>query len=135
MNILSDLYWLRSRFWEVLANEGIGACLRKGLFKVRSIAFGDSSGLPFTLQSQSAQYEVWRKRHTLSRECLQRMRLAAGQMPTPPHITIVLVVSRIDEKRLRETIESLIAQTYPNWTLSVVGEVSRLRMMEQIINA
>lgn len=135
MNILSDLYWLRSRFWEVLANEGIGACLRKGLFKVRSIAFGDSSGLPFTLQSQSAQYEVWRKRHTLSRECLQRMRLAAGQMPTPPHITIVLVVSRIDEKRLRETIESLIAQTYPNWTLSVVGEVSRLRMMEHIINA
>lgn len=135
MNILPDLYWLRSRFWEVLANEGIGACLRKGLLKVRNIAFGDPSGLPLTLQNQLAQYEVWRKRHMPSHECLQRMRLAAAQMPTPPHITIVLVVSRVDEKRLRETIESLLAQTYPNWTLSVVGEVSRLRRVEHIINA
>ncbi len=133
MNILSDLYWLRSRFWEVLANEGIGACLRKGLLKVRSIAFGDSSGLSFTLPSQSAQYKVWRKHHTLSPECLQRMRLAAGQMPTPPHVTIVLVVSRIDEKRLRDTIESLLAQTYPHWTLSVVSEGCRLRMVEHIV--
>ncbi|MEK6804409.1 MAG: glycosyltransferase family 2 protein [Nitrospirota bacterium] len=63
------------------------------------------------------------------------MRIAAGQMPAPPHITIVLVVSRIDEKRLRETIESLLAQTYPHWTLSVVGKVPRLRMVEHIINA
>ena len=135
MNILSDLYWLRSRLWEVLANEGIGACLRKGLLKVRSIAFGDSSGLSLTLPSQSAQYEVWRKHHTLSPQCLQRMRLAAGQMPTPPHITIVLVVSRIDEKKLRETIESLLAQTYPHWTLSVVGEGCRLRMVEHVVRA
>lgn len=135
MNILSDLYWLRSRFSEVLANEGVGACLRKSLLKVRSMAFGDPWGFPFTVENQSTQYERWRKHHTLFPECLQRMRLAATQIPTPSHITIVLVVNRIDEKRLRETIDSLIAQTYPHWTLSVVGEGCRLRMVEHIVNA
>lgn len=63
------------------------------------------------------------------------MRFAATHMPTPPHISIVLVVNRIDEKCVRETIESLLAQTYPHWTLSVVGEGCCLRMVKPIVKS
>ena len=132
---LANIRWLFTRLWEVLANEGVAVCIRKSFIKLRSIVLGHPSGLPFSLHAHDKQYKVWQKHHIPSSDSLQRMRNMAEQMIAPQLITVILVVNRIEEKGSRETIDSLRAQTYPHWKLLVIGEVSRLSMLEHVVGS
>lgn len=127
---LANHWWLFARLRDILVNEGVSACLRKGFLKLRSIILGNSSGLPFSPHEQDDQYKVWRRQHVPSSENLHRMRAEAERLVEPEIMTVVLTVGGTDEEGLRETIESLRSQTYPHWRLLVIGEVSRSSVLE-----
>ncbi len=118
--------WLVMRLWQVLVNEGIMPCIRKSCAMLGGGgALGFPSGATRSYHDRAVQYDMWRKHHVLSSSSLRQMRYQAERLVVPQVFTVVLLVGGIDEKGLRETIESLQGQTYPHWKLLVLGELSR----------
>ncbi|WHZ15929.1 MAG: Glycosyl transferase, group 2 family [Nitrospira sp.] len=127
--------WFLGRVKGIFESEGAWTCLRKGLVKLLSLASGQLSALPFSLHQRDKEYKVWRKRHSPSSESLHHMRSIAERLIAPQVITVILMVSRVDEKGLRETIESIRAQVYPYWRLLVISEFSPMSMLERVVGS
>ena len=86
------------------------------------------------LPSEVSFNKVWRrylKLFTLDIEADIRRRI--GRMKGGPLISILLPVCNTPEGLLRMTIESVLAQFYPNWELCVVDEASPQSQVRSIL--
>jgi O-antigen biosynthesis protein len=68
-----------------------------------------------------ARYEHWRERHEPDADELERQRQHAGTLTAQPLVSVVVPVFDPPVDVLRATIESALAQTYPNLELCIAN--------------
>ena len=74
---------------------------------------------------QHTAYEVWADRTTATADELAEMRRHCMRWHDAPRISIVTPVYRTSETFLRQCVESVKRQAYPNWELILVDDGSR----------
>ena len=97
----------------VVRDEGWRAFGRKA--RGRVVARLTSKRVPST--ARTITYEQWIAANEPDAGALQRQREAAKVLPFRPLVSIITPVWNPDARLLRETIESVRAQTYDNWEL------------------
>jgi GT2 family glycosyltransferase len=70
------------------------------------------------------EYQIWLHRHAPSVEDLAAQRAASTQFPYQPKISIVMPAYNTEPQWLVEAIESVRAQSYPNWELCIADDAS-----------
>jgi glycosyltransferase involved in cell wall biosynthesis len=82
--------------------------------------------LPFTIDMRSSDpvYDQWLRANAPSVEELQQQRAATALLKQRPLISIVVPVYNIPAELLRSCVQSVIAQSYPNWELCLVDDCS-----------
>jgi len=70
------------------------------------------------------QYQIWLKKHTPTKEELERQRKLSKKFKYRPKISIITPVYNPDEKWLRACVESVLNQTYNNWELCLADDAS-----------
>lgn len=71
----------------------------------------------FSLPRSGYTYQQWIFDHEPDREALQQQRVGIENFPNKPTISIITPVFNPAANVLRDTINSVIDQTYPNWEL------------------
>jgi len=69
-------------------------------------------------------YQRWIKANEPKKADLQRQRAEAQALPHQPLITILTPVYNPDPRVLEDTLQSVIAQTYPNWEMCLADGAS-----------
>ena len=92
------------------------------LRRVRNFIMCRVRALPPARQKAEApkgdpRYQAWLKEHSASEDDLELQRHTT--LPKQPLISILVPTWNTPEKFLREMIDSVIAQTYPNWELCI----------------
>lgn len=70
-----------------------------------------------TIQKDPNDYTRWRKQHEISKEELDRQYRLGKEMENGPKFSIVIPLYQTGKKYLREMIDSVLCQTYPNFEL------------------
>ena len=70
-------------------------------------------------------YERWLLAHGFRESDRQRIRDTIAIMPLRPKFSVLMPVYETPERYLREAIESVIAQVYPDWELCIVDDASQ----------
>ncbi|MFP3797512.1 glycosyltransferase [Paraburkholderia sp. SIMBA_027] len=71
------------------------------------------------------EYRAWVETYdTLTPEDLVRLRQLGDELPNKPLISVVMPVYNTRPKYLRKALDSVIAQTYPNWELCIADDAS-----------
>jgi len=79
-------------------------------------------------------YERWRREHGTRPSDLMRMRALLDVLPMRPHISIVMATFNTPSSFLREAIESVIDQIYPDWQLCIADDASTARHVRVILD-
>lgn len=92
------------------------------------------------MEAENMPYEPWYEKHKTSEEELKKQRKAVSAWKDRPKISIVVPLYCTKEQFLREMIESVQAQTYPNWQLCLAdgsppGNATGLRSNHSTENA
>ena len=75
--------------------------------------------------SRSADYETWvRLYDTLDPEELAAIRADVARLARRPLISVVMPVYNTPEPHLREALDSVLAQLYPDWELCIADDAS-----------
>ena len=83
----------------------------------------------------AASYAAWiRENDTFSAADLDGFRREAASWSDPPLISIVMPVHDPAPRDLRAALDSIRAQTYPHWQLSVADDASRDRRVVRILD-
>ncbi|MEA2534775.1 MAG: hypothetical protein QOJ93_2586 [Actinomycetota bacterium] len=70
------------------------------------------------------EYQIWMQRHVPSTEELAAQRAASKDFPYRPRISILMPAYNTNPSWLIEAVESVRAQSYPNWELCIVDDAS-----------
>ncbi len=70
------------------------------------------------------EYQEWFERHRASASDLDRMRHEAHAFAFQPLITVITPVFDTPVQRLKEAVESVVAQAYENWELLLIDDGS-----------
>ncbi len=71
-----------------------------------------------------SSYAEWFQSHTLSAGGIVDAKREFSQWATRPTFSIIMPVFNVDEEWLRRSIDSVIAQVYPNWELCIADDAS-----------
>ena len=69
-------------------------------------------------------YDLWLRRHTPGDEELGKMAQTALSLSYIPVFSIVMPIYNVDERWLRKSINSVLAQIYPYWELCLADDAS-----------
>ena len=130
-------YWLSHRTLETFLDEGPAAVWRKTRHKIHLAAGGGRLGGPpahDVAHDVDRQYEEWTRRHELTGPVIEQMSAAVAAFAYAPSVSIVITVHDTDERRLRGAIESVRAQTYPDWELCLVDDASTAPGVRQVLD-
>jgi hypothetical protein len=111
---------LAGRSRRIIRNEGWLTFGRKA----RARVVGQLTAKRVATSTRSITYEQWIAANEPDSDDLQRQREAATALPFRPLVSIVTPVWNPDARLLRETIESVRAQTYDNWELLLTDGAS-----------
>ena len=131
----SNVSWVLRRVRGVLLNEGLYACVRRGGHKLHRLLCGQTSLLPFHFRDINEQYRTWQQHHQLTPEILASRYEAVERMAYRPLVSLVLPVDQGNERSLKETIESVQSQAYPQWELCVICDPSRQDSVARVVNS
>ena len=70
-------------------------------------------------------YERWMLAHQVRASDRLRMREVIAVLPLRPTFSVIMPVYETPEKYLREAIESVISQVYPDWELCIADDASK----------
>ncbi|MBB3258020.1 glycosyltransferase involved in cell wall biosynthesis/SAM-dependent methyltransferase [Paraburkholderia bannensis] len=102
----------RGQVWRAL----LGAKLRLAKTLVRSGIVG---------KYDKGEYRAWVETYdTLTEQDLVRLRELGDALAKKPLISVVMPVYNTRPKYLRKALDSVIAQTYPNWELCIADDAS-----------
>ena len=79
-------------------------------------------------------YEKWRREHGTRESDLVRMRSLVDLLPKRPKISIVMATYNTPSNFLREAIDSVVDQIYPDWQLCIADDASSLRHVRVILD-
>lgn len=88
-----------------LERNGISATVRKVHSKLR--------------KKETTSYEQWRKKYEVTEEELVQQKQEAKQFAIRPLFSVIVPVYKTNPQYLREMIESVQRQTYPDWELCI----------------
>ncbi len=115
-------FFLLTRTCQVLQNEGWRSVLRRAravalALACRAVGRPPPPPPPYT-------YADWMRDNEPRASQLKRQRRAASGLAYQPLISFVVPVYNIGPDHLRETLDSVLAQTYPNWELCIADGAS-----------
>lgn len=123
-----DVYWTLHRTVEVLVTVGPRAVALKTLRRARMALRGQRLLVGFPAhdipKDLDAQYQIWLRRHRLTRRGVARTKATMETFAYAPLISIVMPVYDTDESSDRGAIESVRAQLYSRWELCLVSPAS-----------
>jgi GT2 family glycosyltransferase len=138
-----DIETLRSRFDEgyyvVTSPEVVSAKLKP--FE-HFIQFGRWEGregwpppkLPGQYQAAwGSDYQRWIERRDANEASLKALAAGVEALPAKPLISVVMPVYNTPEKLLREAVESVLVQIYPNWELCIADDASTASHVRPIL--
>lgn len=112
------------RVARVMVREaGWGAFFQRYAWWMRTYVRQQNSAEPGSLSAWV--YQRWIKANEPKKADLQRQRAEAQNLPHHPLITILTPVYNPDPKVLKDTLESVIAQTYPHWEMCLADASDR----------
>jgi O-antigen biosynthesis protein len=86
--------------------------------------------------SAPTEYQTWFEQHRAITEDLERMQHEARAFALRPLISVITPVFNTPVQRLKEAVESVLAQAYENWELVLVDDASTatelLRMLPRV---
>lgn len=112
------------KMFEVLFLQGPNAVKQK---VKRQDAIEDYSGFINT------QYLNWFNKNYPSNKVLNKQRRGFRNFKYKPKISMIVPIYNTPERYLRECIQSVINQTYPNWELILVDDASDGRRIEKVV--
>lgn len=93
------------------------ANIKNALFHIRTFGFRSVLRKTFDYLEFTRNYNIWRVDHTVTEAALSEQR--SFRFSYEPLFSIIVPVYRTPELFLRQMIESVTAQTYPNWELCI----------------
>ena len=122
----------KSRFWK-LRNAFFGLKHRLGLS-------ADGSWPPYKLPALHASvsrlnddYGLWLQRNLPRPADLARMREVIELWPRRPLISVVMATYDTPEALLREAVDSVRQQVYPNWELCIADDASKAPQLRNVL--
>lgn len=85
------------------------------------------------LSTSDREYDGWYQRHKPSEEELQRQQ--EEEFPNSPLISLVVPVYNTPEEYLKQMIDSVLHQTYPNWELCIANANPSNASVRQVLVA
>jgi O-antigen biosynthesis protein len=76
------------------------------------------------LVDRARLYEHWIEENALTEEALSRLRLDIENLEYRPRISVIVPVYNVEERFLKECIESVREQLYPHWELCIADDAS-----------
>ena len=135
----SDLVLQLRYFLAVLKVKGLQYVLIK-LFNKNFInkAFRKPETLPKKLDadipySDDSKYLQWLNKNYPNQADLRKLSKAVEELHYKPSISIIMPVYNAPERFLREAIESVIQQVYPNWGLCIADDCSTEPHVKQVL--
>jgi len=139
----AEIAELRTLFNEkyYLANNPDVISIRSKLFE-HYMQFGRWEGregapppkLPGQYQAAwGSDYQRWIERRDANQTSLKALVAAVEQLPAKPLISVVMPVYNTPEPLLRDAVDSVIGQIYPNWELCIADDASTLAHVRPIL--
>jgi GT2 family glycosyltransferase len=79
-------------------------------------------------------YNLWVKKHAISRAERQQMAKAVAGWKDPPKISVVVPVYNVAESYLRRCIEGVLKQIYPHWELCIADDGSTQPHIKRVLD-
>ncbi len=79
-------------------------------------------------------YERWREQHGTRPSDLRRMPALVDLLPNRPKFSIIMATYNTPSTFLREALESVVNQIYPDWQLCIADDASPLRHVRVILD-
>ena len=119
-NIRKSIFYIRK--------YGFAAYLQKAREKLKSAEQVIVAGVEY-----ENSYQAWIKKNEPEKAELQVQQ--KSRFPYEPKISIIVPAFNTPEQFLRDTIESLLNQTYPNWELCIADGVSTQSHVRETLEA
>ena len=136
-SVRRDLCWSVRRVIEVFLDGGPRAVYRRIRHRVhlRHHIHGLLPRAPGTdVPSLNIQFKAWLQQHQLKPVDIEWMRRELETFSYTPLITIIMPIYNTDEVWLRSAIQSVQAQCYQNWEMSVVNDASTKKHVMPILD-
>ncbi|MGI4860052.1 MAG: glycosyltransferase family 2 protein [Janthinobacterium lividum] len=114
---------------------GPGAVLGASLRVMRREGLGGLRRL-LARAARVEDYGAWvRQFDTIDPRARERLRAEASRMAHRPLLSIVVPVFNTEENALRQMLDSVLAQIYPEWELCICDDASSVAHVRQILTA
>ncbi len=80
------------------------------------------------------QYKIWLDKNKLTTNKIKKQIEDINNFKYKPKISIIMPVYIVEEKYLREAIESVLLQTYTNWELCIADDAPKKTYIKKILN-
>lgn len=109
-----------SKLWSALREFGIGGVLP------HFVSYGRK-------RRDERDYQTWVKLHTIDEDRRVDITKKIDEFEFRPLISIILPVYNVDEKWLRQCIDSVISQIYPDWELCIADDASTRSFIRPVL--
>ena len=121
-----------SKFWQ-LRNRWFEIKQRLGLNRTGPLDLGRLLGSRANAALSTDTYQFWLMETRLRPTDINRMRDTIAILPQCPKFSIIMPVYNTRERYLREAIESVLNQVYPNWELCIADDASTKPYVREVL--
>jgi len=122
------------RLWESLSSDGVHTTFQKIIYRFKYGKFlvkeKYSQGVD---RDPDLVYEKWRRKNELTKTSLAEMHQRSLQFKYRPLISIVIPTYKPDIPFLKQAIESILNQCYPDWQLCICDDGSKTSDHKRIL--
>jgi len=80
------------------------------------------------------QYKIWLNKNKLTPDRMKKQIKEINNFDYKPKISIIMPVYNVEDEYLREAIDSVSFQTYPNWELCIADDASTKAHIQKVLN-
>jgi O-antigen biosynthesis protein len=126
-NNLSYIKWIKRNFPQKAALKKIVRVVQSQLLSSAAVDIKEAA------QSRDPKYQKWLERNYPKPETIGKIREACLALAYQPLVSVIVPVYNPDQNFLRQAIESVIAQAYPNWELCLADDCSTKPYVKEIL--
>jgi glycosyltransferase involved in cell wall biosynthesis len=121
------LKWIKRNFPQKTALKKIARVMRSQLLSSTAVDIKEAA------QSRDPKYQKWLEQNYPQPETISKIRAASLALAYQPLISVIVPVYNPEQNFLRQAIESVIAQAYPNWELCLADDRSTKPYVKEIL--
>ncbi len=126
-NNRSYIKWIKRNFPQKAALKKIARVVQSQLLSSTAV------GIEEAAQSRDPKYQKWLEQNYPQPETLSKIREACLALAYQPLVSVIVPVYNPEQNFLRQAIESVIAQAYPNWELCLADDCSTKPYVKEIL--